>query len=356
METLEKTLLNNTIKEINGLDETLMNEAKNRLDQLTKPKGSLGKLEEIAVRLAGIYGELFPELKRKVHIIMAGDHGVAAEGVSAYPQAVTTQMVQNFLANGAAVNVLAEGVGAEIKVIDIGMIESIEHERLVKAKVKKGTENMTKSAAMTREEAVRAVEVGIEQALQAVEEGADIISTGEVGIANTTASSAVLAVFSGLELKDIVGRGTGIDDHGLENKIDVIKRAIDFTQPDKEDALDVLASVGGLEIAGMAGVMLGAASRKKAVVIDGLISAAAALTAYKLCPQVADYLLPSHKSAEPGHIKIYQELGLEPFIDLQMRLGEGTGAILALPFFDQAVNIIRDMATFEEAGVSKEIE
>lgn len=356
METLEKSLLNDTIAKIGGLDEAVMDSAKNRLDQLTKPKGSLGKLEEIAVRLSGIYGELFPELKKKVHIIMAGDHGVAAEGVSAYPQAVTTQMVQNFLANGAAVNVLAEGVGAEIKVIDVGMIESIEDERLVRAKVKNGTENMTKSAAMTREEAVKAVEVGIEQALQAVEEGADIISTGEVGIANTTASSAVLAVFSGLDLKDIVGRGTGLDDRGLENKREVIKRAIDFTKPNKEDALDVLASVGGLEIAGMAGVMLGAASRKKAVVIDGLISAAAALTAYKLCPQVAEYLLPSHKSAEPGHIKIYQELGLEPFIDLQMRLGEGTGAILALPFFDQAVNIIKNMATFEEAGVSKENE
>ncbi|MCC3145472.1 nicotinate-nucleotide--dimethylbenzimidazole phosphoribosyltransferase [Halanaerobium sp. Z-7514] len=351
MKILEKTL-----NEINELDQKMMGEAQIRLDQLTKPQGSLGKLEEIAVKLAGIYGELFPELQNKVHIIMAGDHGVAAEGVSAYPQSVTTQMVHNFLANGAAINALAEGSGAKLKIVDIGMIEDIDSELLVKAKIKAGTENMTKGAAMTREEAIKALEVGIEQAKKAVEEGADIISTGEVGIANTTPSSAVLAVFTGLELNKIVGKGTGLNEEGVKNKIDVIQKAIDYNKPDKEDALDVLASVGGLEIAGMAGVMLGAAAMKKAVVIDGLISAAAALTAYKLCPGVVKYLFPSHRSAEPGHIKIYEELNLEPFIDLQMRLGEGTGAVLALPFFDQAVNIIRDMATFEEAGVSKENE
>lgn len=347
MKILEKTL-----NEINDLDYQMMNEAKNRLDQLTKPKGSLGMLEEMAVKLAGIYGELFPELQNKVHIIMAGDHGVAAEGVSAYPQSVTTQMVHNFLANGAAINVLAEGCGTKLKVVDIGMIEDIDSELLVKAKIKAGTENMTEGYAMTREEAVEALEVGIREAKKAIAEGADIISTGEVGIANTTPSSAVLAVFTGLDLEEIVGKGTGLNQEGVKNKIDVIKRAIDYNKPDKDDALDVLASVGGLEIAGMAGVMLGAAAMKKAVVIDGLISAAAALTAYKLCPGVVKYLFPSHKSAEPGHIKIYEELQLEPFIDLQMRLGEGTGAVLALPFFEQAVSIMRDMATFEEAGVS----
>lgn len=354
MKILENSLLEATIKEIKETDQTIMARAEKRLDQLTKPKGSLGMLEDIAVRLTGIYGELYPRLNQKVHIIMAGDHGVAAEGVSAYPQAVTTQMVYNFLADGAAINVLAEGVGAELRIVDIGMIESIEHERLISAKVKAGTENMTQGRAMSRAEAAAAIEVGIEQAREAAAAGADIISTGEVGIANTTASSAVLAVYSGLDLSEIVGRGTGLDDQGVEHKIDVIKRAIEHNKPDKNDPLDVLAAVGGLEIAGMAGVMLGAASVSRAVVIDGLISAAAALIAYKLCPAVVNYLFPSHKSAEPGHIKIYQELGLEPFIDLKMRLGEGTGAVLALPFFDQALNILRDMATFEEAGVSRE--
>ncbi len=346
-------LLERTIAEIGELDQSIMEQAKVRLDNLTKPVGSLGDLEKLAIKLAGIRGELYPDFNQKVHIVMAGDHGVAGEGVSAFPQEVTTQMVHNFINNGAAINVLAAEVGAELRVVDIGMIDTIDDQTLIQKKIKNGTDNMVYGPAMTEIEAVRALEVGIEVAHKAIDEGANLISTGEVGIGNTTPSSAILAVLSDLDLKEIVGIGTGLDSKGLNNKINTIEKAIKTNTPDPQNALDILAKVGGLEIAGMAGVMLGAASRNTPVILDGLISTAAALIASQLSPELRDYLIPSHKSSEPGHIKIYEKLGLEPFIDLKMRLGEGTGAVLAIPFVEASISILKNMATFEEAGVSQ---
>jgi nicotinate-nucleotide--dimethylbenzimidazole phosphoribosyltransferase len=347
--------LEHAIGRIRPLDEEAMAKARDRLDRLTKPPGSLGRLEELAVRLAGMTGS-FPlpgRLARKAIVVMAGDHGVCEEGVSAFPQEVTPQMVRNFLAGGAAVNVLAGQAGADVVCVDMGMKADVRHERLRVCKVKNGTDNMTKGPAMSREEAVRSVEAGIAVAEELAQAGYGVLATGEMGIGNTTPSAAMLAVFAGADAEETVGRGTGVDDAGLARKRDAVRRAIAANRPDGGDALDVLAKVGGLEIAGLAGLAIGAAASGVPLVIDGFISTVAALAACRLAPGVKHYLIASHLSDEKGHRLALELIGLSPMLHLSMRLGEGTGAALAMPLIDAAKAVTERMATFESAGVSR---
>lgn len=346
-------LLKETLAGIRVLDQKKMAEAKERLDSLTKPVGSLGKLEEIAIKLAGITGDVFARVDQKVHIIMAADHGVAVEGVSAFSQEVTIQMVNNILNGGAAINVLARQAAAEITIVDIGVAGDVSAEKLINRKIKRGTDNLIKGPAMTREEAVASLETGIEVVNELIDKGANLVGTGEMGIGNTTSSSAILAAITGLPLDEIVGFGSGIDQERLIHKKKIIKEALKKNRPDINDSIDILAKVGGLEIGGMAGVMLGAAGRRVPVLIDGLISGAAALIAQKLAPEITGYFISSHKSVEPGHSKIYKQLGLNPMLEMNMRLGEGTGAILAMNLVEAAARIIKEMATFAEAQVSQ---
>lgn len=328
--------------------------AQNRLDRLTKPPGSLGRLEELAAWYVQVTGKFPPRPPKKALVTFAADHGVVEEGVSAYPKAVTAQMVYNFLRGGAAINVLARHVGAEVRVVDIG----VDHEfgnlsGLIRRKIMPGTRNIARGPAMTREQALAAMQVGIELTQALAREGADIVGTGDMGIANTTPSSAITAVMTGKPVSEVTGRGTGIDDQILKHKQAVIEQAIRINQPDPNDPLDVLTKVGGLEIAGIAGLILGAAAHRIPVVVDGFISTAAALIAAGLQPVVKEYLLLAHYSAEPGHRAAVAWLGLQPLFDLGMRLGEGTGAALAIGLVEASLKMINEMATFEEAGVSE---
>ncbi len=340
------------ISGIGELDEEAMRAARTRQDQLTKPQGSLGMLEDISVRLAGIFGDPRPLPGRKAVIVMAADHGVAEEGVSLYPQEVTAQMVLNFLSGGAAINVLSRHAGAEVRVVDIGVKSVVEREGLVSRKVKPGTDNMIKGPAMSREEAVAALEVGIEVAEAEIRKGVRFLAAGDMGIGNTTAASAITACMSGLDPREVTGRGTGIGEDALERKVEVVRRALQVNTPDPSDPLDVLAKVGGLEIAGIAGVMLAAAAARCPVLVDGFISGAGALIAAGLQPRAAHFMIASHLSVEKGHAVILERLGLHPVIRADMRLGEGTGAALAFFIVDAAMKILSEMATFEEAGVS----
>ncbi|PRX29836.1 nicotinate-nucleotide-dimethylbenzimidazole phosphoribosyltransferase [Orenia metallireducens] len=344
-------ILERTLNEIKELDQAKIREAKQRLDTLTKPQGSLGKLEKIAAKLAGITGDVFAPVDCKAHVVMAGDHGVVEEGVSAFSQEVTVAMIHNFLNQGAAINVLAQQVGAEVIVVDVGVAQEVGVEGLVVKKIKAGTDNFTQKAAMTEAEAIASIEVGIEVVEGLVDRGVNLIGTGEMGIGNTTSSSAIIAACTGLSVDDVVGYGSGIDDKGLARKQEVIKQGLKLNQPDSNNGIDILAKVGGLEIGAMAGMMLAAAAKRVPVIVDGVISGAAALIAQKLEPKVVGYLIPSHKSVEPAHIKTYETLGLEPMLDLDMRLGEGTGAVLAMNLVEAASRIIKEMATFEEIGL-----
>lgn len=336
------------------LDLEARKKAQARLDDLTKPRGSLGRLEEIAAQLAAITGNPLPPLPKKAAILMAADHGVTAEGVSAYPREVTAQMVVNFARGGAAMSVLSRHVGAELVVVDIGVAQDLPPlPGVLSRKVAYGTRNFTRGPAMTREEAARAVAVGLEVVGEVMARGAGLIGLGEMGIGNTTASTAILAVYSGRPVRELVGRGTGIDDTRLANKIRAIEEALAVNRPDRNNAWDVLAKVGGLEIAGLAGVIIGAAAARRAVLVDGFIAAAAALIAVGLVPAVRDYLLASHLSAEPGHRLMLELLGLEPILLMEMRLGEGVGAALTMPVVEAALKILREMATFGQAGVSR---
>jgi len=346
------SLLKETLSKIEGLDEKKMQEAQDRLDSLTKPPGSLGKLEEIAVKLAGISGDVYYKVNQKHHILMAGDHGVVEEGVSAFPAEVTVQMVYNFLHKGAAINVLADQIGAKVTIVDIGIAGEIEADGLINRKIRKGSSNIAKGPAMSKEEAILSLEIGIEMANNAIKSGANLLGTGEMGIGNTTPSSAIIAAVTDEPLSKLVGYGTGIDDERLAHKIEVIKKAIDTNKADTNDGIDVLTKLGGFEIGGMAGVMLGAAANKKPVIIDGLISGAAAIVATLIEPETSNYFIPSHQSVEPGHSAVYKYLGLEAMLNLNMRLGEGTGAILAMYLVEAASDIISGMATFAEANVS----
>ncbi len=346
--------LEQVIREIKPPDEGAMAVARARQDTLTKPLGSLGRLEELSVKVAGIKGEPMPGLSRKAIVTMAADHGVAVEGVSAYPQEVTAQMVQNFLRSGAGINVLATLVGAKVIVVDMGVASAMEpHPALVSRKIAYGTQNMARGPAMTREQAINSVEVGVEIAEKEVEKGLDIIGTGDMGIGNTTPSSAITAVFTGEPVDKVTGQGTGIDDRQLAQKVKVIERALRANQPDPNDPIDVLSKVGGFEIAGLSGVILGAAAHRIPIVIDGFISGAAALIAAGLSPTVRDYLIASHISVEIGHQAILDYLGLRPLLALELRLGEGTGAALGIFLVEAAAKVLTDMATFSEAGVSQ---
>jgi len=345
--------LEGAIRAVGALDEEAMARAQGRQDQLTKPRGSLGRLEELSIRLAGIGGQERPRLSQKAIITMAGDHGVVAEGVSAYPQEVTPQMVYNFLRGGAGINVLARHIGARVVVVDMGVAAPLEsHPQLVLKKVAPGTRDMSKGPAMSRKQALQAVEVGIEVLEEELRKGLDIVGTGDMGIGNTTASSAIAAVFTGEPVERLTGRGTGLDEAGLARKVAVINRALLVNQPVPGDPLDVLSKVGGFELGGLAGVMLGAAAHRIPVVVDGFISGAAALIACGLCPGLRDFLIASHVSAEPGHRVILRHLGLRPLLDLGMRLGEGTGACLGIFLCEAACRLLDEMATFGEAGVS----
>ena len=327
--------------------------AQQRLDNLTKPPGSLGRLEEFARRLVAIYKTEMPEIPKKVVFTFAGDHGVAEDGVSAFPQEVTAQMVLNFIHGGAGINVLARHAGADVVVIDIGVNYDFDDlEGLVKRKVVNGTKNIAKGPAMTRDEAVRCVEVGRKLAQEYADKGYRLFATGEMGIANTTPSSAIAAVITGKPVSDVTGKGTGIDEIALKNKVRVITKAISVNHPDPRDGLDVLAKIGGAEIGGIAGLCLGAAEKGIPVVIDGFISTAGALIAYTLNPDVADYLFAAHYSVEKGHQSMLAHMKLQPILDLDLRLGEGTGAALAMTIIDAGLKIYREMATFSEAGIS----
>jgi nicotinate-nucleotide--dimethylbenzimidazole phosphoribosyltransferase len=342
------SILQRTIELIAPLDDAAMKEAARRQDSLTKPPGSLGRLEEIAIRIAGITANARPKLLRKTLFTLAADHGIAAEGVSAYPQAVTREMVRNFLRKGAAINVLARHASIELVVADFGVASDLPPDPgLLSLKVSSGTKNFLREPAMSRDEALRAVEQGIELVREA-----DLVGTGEMGIGNTTSASAITSVITGKASAEVTGRGTGIDEIALHKKVRVIEESIARHRPQASDGLDVLSKIGGFEICGMAGIMLGAAARRIPVVLDGFISGAAALIAATLAPRVKDYLFAAHRSLEKGHAASLSWLGLKPILDLDLRLGEGTGAALAMPIIEAACKILCEMATFEEAGVS----
>ena len=345
--------LNDLISQIPPLDEAAMAEARARQDQLTKPQGSLGRLEELSIQIAGVMANPRPVIRHKVITVMAGDHGVVAEGVSAFPQEVTPQMVVNFLNGGAAINVLARHVGARVVVVDMGVAADLpDHPGLVRKKVAYGTANMTQGPAMTRDQAEQAILAGADVVRAELANGLDILGTGDMGIGNTTPSAAIAAAFTGRDPADIVGRGTGLDDAGVQRKIQVVRQALAVNQPDPTDALDVLAKVGGFEIAGLAGAMLAAAAHRRPVMVDGFISTAAALIAVGLAPAVRPYLIASHHSQEQGHGVMLDWLGLQPLLDLNLRLGEGTGAALGISLAEAACKILDEMATFAEAAVA----
>ncbi len=348
MKTLKEVLSN-----IKPVDQSRRNEIQAKLDDLTKPQGSLGRLEELAMRYCLITGRDRPVLRNKIIFTCAGDHGVTNEGVSAYPAAVTPQMVLNFLRGGAGVNVLARHVGARVIVVDMGVDYDFEPaDGLEIRKIGRGTGNIATGPAMTHEQAEQSILAGV-GLVEKYGEGLDIIGTGDMGIGNTTPSSAIVSVITGADAELVTGRGTGIDDASLKNKIETVERAIAVNRPDRRDALDVLAKVGGFEIGGIAGLALGAALYRIPVVVDGFISTAGALIATELCPAVRGYLIAAHRSVEIGHRKMLEHLEQRPLLDLNLRLGEGTGAALGISLVEASLRILAEMATFSSAGVSE---
>jgi len=347
-------MIQETIKKITPVKSEFAEKAQKRLDNLTKPQGSLGRLEEFAKRLVAITEETMPVLDKKVIFTFAGDHGVAEERVSAYPSEVTRQMVFNFLRGGAGINALARHAGAEVVVVDVGVNGYFGNvEGLVSKKVVSGTGNIRKGPALTRDEALRCIEIGIELANEYTKKGYKIFAAGDMGIANTTPSSAIAAVLTGRPVPEVTGRGTGIGDNALKNKVKVIEDSIDLNKPDSKDPIDVLSKIGGAEIGGIAGLIIGAATNRIPVVIDGFISTAGALIAYCIEPKTKDYIFAAHNSVEIGHKAMLEKIGLRPILDLDLRLGEGTGAALAMLMIEAGLKIYKEMATFGEAGVSK---
>ncbi len=346
--------MNQALAEIKPLDKEAMDEARKRQDNLTKPQGSLGQFEALSIQVAGMKGNPRPRITHKVIFTLAADHGVTKEGVSAYPSEVTPQMVYNFLRGGAAINVLARHIGARVVIADLGVASVLKpHPDLKAKKVAMGTQDMAKGPAMSKEEAIRSIEAGMELVEEELPKGMDILGTGDMGIGNTTASSAITAALTGADVAVITGRGTGVDDKGWEKKVKVIQQALKLNRPDPKDAIDVLAKVGGLEIGGIAGVILAGAKHRIPVVLDGFISGAAALIAASLSPQVKPFLIASHQSVEEGHRFILDHLGLKPLLNLGLRLGEGTGAALGISLAEASLKILDEMATFSEAGVSE---
>lgn len=350
-------MLEETLKNIKPVNPEWYERAQRRLDNLTKPLGSLGRLEEFARRLVAITEKEMPSINKKAIFTFACDHGVTEEGVSAYPKEVTAQMVFNFLRGGAGINVLARHAGADVVVIDIGVDHDFgDVEGLIHQKVISGTRNFTKGPAMNRDEAFKTIDVGIRLAEAYAKKGYRFFGTGEMGIGNTTPSSAIAAVLTGRPVEEVTGRGTGVSDEALKRKIQVIKKAIEVNRPDLSDPIDVLSKLGGAEIGGISGLILGAAANRIPVVIDGFISTAGALIAYCLKPEIRDYMFAAHNSVEIGHKAVLDKMGLKPILDLDLRLGEGTGAALSMLMIEAGLKIYKEMATFAEAGVSDEIQ
>ena len=352
--------LDDLVAAIGPLDADAMAETARRLDRLTKPPGSLGRLESLAVVLGGIRGAPVTAIERPAIVVFAGDHGVTHQGVSPYPSDVTRQMVANFAAGGAAINVLASVAGADLVVVDVGVagapVDAVtdlaRRITVVDARVRSGTRDLSLEPAMTPDEVMVAMTVGRRVADDLLDGGCDLLGVGEMGIGNTTASSAVVAALLGRPAEAVTGRGTGLDDAGVRRKAEVVRAALAAHRPDPKRPLDALAAVGGLEIAALVGAILGAAARRVPVVLDGFITGAAALVAARLAPALPARLIASHRSAEPGHRIVLEELGLEPLLDLDLRLGEASGAALAMPIVSAAARILGEMATFDDAGVS----
>ena len=341
-----------TLKEIQPVSKIWLDKAWARLDNLSKPRRSLGILEDLAARVVGVREEERPSVQKRAVFVFAGDHGVVSEGVSAYPQEVTGAMVRNFLTGGAGINVIARCADADVYIIDIGMKEDIgDADGLIRRNIKRSTNNMAKGPAMTLDDAEKAIDVGIEMAQGAREKGTVMVATGEMGIGNTTPSSALFSALLPAGVDHVTGRGTGLEDAELSRKVAVIKEALRVNQSHLHDPVSVLAAVGGLEIAGICGLCLGAAANRMVIVVDGFISCAGALVAMRLCPHVKDYLIFSHQSAETGHRTFFEKLGLRPVLDLDLRLGEGTGAALAMQVIENAVSIYNEMATFADVDI-----
>ena len=350
--------LEKIVKDIKPLDAEWVEKARERTAQLVMPPRALGRLHEISERLCGIRKTLKPAINRKAVLVMAGDHGVATAGVSAFPQEVTGEMVKTFLRGGAGINAICRHVDADVWVVDMGIIPDLKPEpdaggdRFLNRKVAQGTSNLAKGPAMTRQAAEESIIKGFQAAAELFQNSVEILGTGDMGIGNTTPSAAIGTVITGTTIDEMVGRGTGVDDQGLSRKKDAVRNGIQLNQPDPKDGLDVLAKIGGFEIGGIAGCVLAGAFHSRPVVIDGFISTAGALVAHTLCPQVADYLFAGHCSEESGHRAMLKYLGLEPILDLGMRLGEGTGGALAMGIMEGALRVFNEVLTFEEAGVT----
>lgn len=341
---------------IDDLDRKLMSKAKKRLDSLTKPLGSLGQLEQLVQQIVGISSEMFPDIDKKTVVIMCGDNGVVEEGVSSCPKSVTATVTQNFSKGFTGINVFAKFVGADIVVVDIGVDEDIKCEGILNRKIRKGTWNIAKGPAMTKEEAIKAIETGILVVKDLKDKGVKILGTGEMGIGNTTTSSAVSVVLTNSTPEEMVGYGSGLSLQGFKNKIEVVKKAIEINKPNANDALDVISKLGGFDLAGLVGCFIGASAYRIPIVIDGFISATAALVAVNLDPKVKNFIIPSHASEEIGSKKVMEALKLKPMLDLNMRLGEGTGAALAFNIIDCALCAYKNMGTFEDANIEQYVQ
>ncbi|MDA8308718.1 MAG: nicotinate-nucleotide--dimethylbenzimidazole phosphoribosyltransferase [Deltaproteobacteria bacterium] len=350
--------LEEIVKKIQPVGSEWVEKAREHTLQLAIPPRALGRLHDISERICGIQETLQPEVFSKAFLVMAGDHGVASDGVSAFPQEVTGEMVKNFLRGGAGINVLARNVGAEVLVVDMGIIPDVDpgsseyRNRFHIRKVGRGTANIARGPAMTRAQAEQSILHGFNIASELFSTGVRMLGTGDMGIGNTTPSAALGAVLTGKPVNEMVGRGTGIGDSAMDNKCEIVKRAIEINRPNAADGLDALAKVGGFEIGGIAGCVLAAAYHRRPAVIDGFISTAGALVAHSLCPAAVDYVFAGHCSEESGHRKMLAYLGLEPILDLGLRLGEGTGAALAMGVIEGAVRVFNEVLTFEQAGVT----
>ncbi len=349
-------LIQETVQKIRPQDQNTRRLSQNRLDQLTMPHWALGRLMDLALDLAGIYRTVKPQISSRVIVTVAADHGVAVTGVSKYPPEVTCQMVRNFVSGGAGVNALARATKTDVVIVDMGVAGDLsdleKQEKIISRSIGQGTANMLEGPAMSPEQAVASIEAGIEIALK-LGVRYDIFGTGEMGIGNTTPSSAIVSLMTGLPVDAVTGRGTGIDDGQFDHKISVIEKALNLNKPNPSDPIDVLAKVGGYEIGAIAGLILAAASMGKAVIIDGFITTAGALLAQSICPLSAEYMIAAHKSVEVGHQAALAKLGKKPLLDLEMRLGEGTGAALAMSLIEASSRILTEVSTFEEAAVSK---
>ena len=348
-------LLKKTLKLISAPDEKAKEEAKKRLDSLAKPIGSLGQLEDIVIKMAGITGNPHNKIDKRNIVIMCADNGVVEEGVSACPQEFTMILTENMSKGLTGVSVLSKATNTDLTIVDIGLNGDIEHPSILNKKVNYGTKNFTKGPSMTYEEGIRAIEIGIEVGDDLFKEGYDILGTGELGIGNTTTSAAVLSAFTGFGPEITSGKGAGLTEEQYERKKNAIYQGLKVNKPNKEDPIDVISKVGGFDIAGMCGLFLSAAKNRKPIVIDGFISSAAALCAVKFNPLVKEYIFPSHLSKEPGAIYMMKELGLKPMLNLEMRLGEGSGCPLAFQIIDAALCIMDNMATFEEASINSKV-